>query len=210
MATVTYALTSFARVKTRLDITVTGMDNTLEFLTYAVTDFLEKFCQRRFKETTYTQELYDGSSVDGQGRKKYLILKNAPVSSITAVQYRAGTRSSPSWTDFLTDDYEPMNNEGMLYFPAGMPAGLQNIRVSYVAGYKIDFASQANFLNDTNHTLPYVLTDLAERLVIRLFKKRESEGRSQETLNNSSINWSELMTDGDWQLLSPYMRTRFV
>jgi len=83
MALLDYALTTLARVKTFLGISGTSDDELLtslinndELLTSLInscTDFIENYCDRRFKQKAYTNELYNGN-----GTNK-LLLKNYPV-----------------------------------------------------------------------------------------------------------------------------------
>lgn len=209
MAAVTYALTTEARIKTRLGITQSGFDTLIKRLMYGVTDFIEKEAGgRRFKETTYTQELYDGSPLNDEDTVvPYLVLKNAPVGTISALQYRTGSRSLPTWVDVATDDYEPRSPEGILRFWGGVPKGVRNIRITYTAGYKVDFSNE---FDDTLHTLPYEITDLAERLVVKRFKKREKEGVSRESFGESSLDWKELLDADDKATIMQYTRPQFV
>lgn len=199
MATNNYALTTKERIKARLGITVTGFDTVLDRLIYSMTDFLEGKCERRFLKTVYTQEIYDGSYATGQARK-VLTLRNAPLISIEAFQYRTGAKSNPDWVDFQTDQYQERYDTATIF--GYMPLGFQNIRISYTAGYLFDWTNE----NDpSKHTLPYDITDLCERLVIRLFKKRESEGRSNESVQGSSITWaSDLLDPQDKQIIGNY------
>jgi hypothetical protein len=209
MATKDYALTTKTRVKARIELTSTALDDVIDSMVYAVTDFIERKCQRRFKRTTYTQEVYSGSHLNQAGsRIKHLILKNAPIISISALQYNAGTFGSPSWVDFTSEDYTIMAEMGVVLFPNGMPSGYNNIRVTYVAGYLIDYTSYATALNETNHTLPVDLSDLAERMVVKLIKRRESEGRASETIaSGSTITWENLLSAMDKEILREHMRT---
>lgn len=209
MANASYALTTEARIKARLGITSNGFDTLIKRLMYAATDFIEKECGgRRFKETAYTQQLYDGSMLgDEDNRVDFLILKNAPVASISAFEYRSGNRSSPAWTAFLTDDYEPRLTEGILRVWGGVPRGYQNIRITYTAGFKIAFASE---FDDSLHTLPYELSDLCERLVTKRFKKREKDGVSQESFGETTLTWKELLDDQDKSTIMQYSRPQFV
>lgn len=209
MATVTHALTTEARIKTRLGITSSGFDTLIKRLMYAVTDFIEKECGgRRFKETSYTQEIYDGSPLNDEATDvPYLVLKNAPVSAISAFEYRTGSRSNPAWVAFATDDYEPRNSNGLLKVHGGVPSGVQNIRISYTAGYKIDFSDE---FNDAVHTLPYEISDLAERLVVKRFKKREKDGVSHESFGETTLDWKELLEEQDKATLAQYLRPQFV
>lgn len=209
MAAVNYALTSESRVKARLGITVAGFDTLIKRLMYAVTDFIEKEVGgRRFKETSYTQQVYDGSRINDEDNVvDFLVLKNSPVSTISIFEYRTGSRSLPAWVAFLTDDYEPRLSEGILRVWGGVPRGTQNIRISYTAGYKIDFANE---FDDALHTLPYELSDLCERLVVKRFKKREKEGVSRENFSETSLDWKELLEDQDKATLAQYLRPQFV
>ena len=207
MSTITYALTSISKVKDRLGISATDATRDAVFtsMIYAVTDYIERACGGvRFKRSTFTQELYNGSMLgDFNPRLPYLILNNGPLISISSFQYRTGSRSNPTWVDFGADDYEPMLDSAMIYVSGGLPRGLQNIRITYIAGYLIDFTDE---YNDAVHTLPHDISDLCERLVTKLIKRRESEGRSQESFNNSSINWGAYLEKHDEAILANYRR----
>jgi hypothetical protein len=202
-----YALTTKERVKARIDITVAGLDTVIETFIASATGYIELLCGgRRFKETTYTNEVYDGSLLGTNSPAlPYLILKNAPVSALSSFQYRNGTRTNPVWTDFQADNYEPLNARGIIR--ADLPSGLQNIRVTYTAGYKIDFSDDDNI---AVHTLPFELSDLCERMVIKRIKKRESEGKSQETLRDSTINWGSFVDSEDKDIITRYRRVTIV
>lgn len=204
--TATYALTTPERVKARLGIltSITGFDTVLGDMVASVTDFIETQCDRRFLQTAYSQELYDGSNVDGSP-KRYLMLKNSPLTvAPTSFQYRTGGKTSPTWVDFQADTYQEQLDIGILR--TVLPQGFQNIRVSYTAGYLIDWA---NMYDRTKHTLPLDLTDLAERLTIRLFKKREAEGKDAESFNQSSITWGDFVDERDREVMANRGTTSF-
>lgn len=208
MATNSYALTTIDRVKAKLGITTTQSDTMLTRIVYACTDYIENACSQRFQRTTYTQELYDGSNIDGSP-KTMLFLKNGNVTTISSFQYRTGSKSNATWVDFQADTYQEMLALGVIR--TRLPSGLQNIRISYTAGYLIDFANE----NDPAlHTLPFDLTDLCERLVIKYYKRRESEGRASESFGSgggqSSITWKEDIDDYDKTVIGNYSRTEFV
>ena len=67
-------------------------------------------------------------------------------------------------------------------------------RVSYVAGYLIDFANAGDI---TKHTLPYDLTELCERLVTRWFKRREAEGKDSDGFNGGLTVWAKELNEED-------------
>ena len=207
MTAVTYGITTTARIKTPLDISTSTFDTLIKRLLYAATDFIEKQCGgRRFEETIYTEEIYDGSNRD-RSRKEWIQLKNSPVTALTTVQYNVGIISNPSWITFNTDDFQGINDEGIIRFFQRVPRGLQNIRITYTAGYTIDFAT--NEFDDALHTLPYDLTELCERLVVRAFKKRDSEGKRIEGFADSTITWIEDLTKEDKQVIANYRRFDF-
>ncbi len=207
MAVVAHALTTLTRVKSRLNIVVTTFDTVLEELINSMTDWVENFCDRRFKETVYSNEVYDGGNLDGL-RKKWLILKNCPViGSLTAFSYMAGVPSTPYWTAFLRDDYDLNNDSGVIKLFSVLPNGFRNIRVSYTAGYKIDFTAPTD---PVKHTLPFDISNVVERLVIKEFKRREAVGREQEAVGDSSITWRDGLEKEDLEVLERYKRTIFV
>ena len=194
------ALTTSAKIKSQLGISVSDFDAILEGFIASASMFIENECNTRFKRATYTQEIYNGSYPDGS-KKSVLVLKNAPLVQVTAFQYRTGNKDNPNWVDLPTINFQEIPESASIQ--ANIPAGIQNIRVSYVAGYLIDFT---DIYDDTKHTLPFDISDLCERLVIRRFKKRESEGRSSESFNNSSITWSTELDAVDKAVLENYRR----
>lgn len=198
---VAHAITTKDRVKSRLGIAVAGFDTLIEVLINGITDWIESQCGgRRFKETTYTNEIYDG------GAKKYLTLKHAPISSVTSFQYNGGTISSPTWTNFLADEYQLLDKEGMIYVLGRLPRGFRNIRISYVAGYKIDFVNETD---PTKHNLPFDISSLAERLTVKQFKRREEVGKSGESVGDVTINWFDHLEEEDKAVLEKYKRIIF-
>lgn len=207
MTAIEYALTTTARVKERLDIDVSDHDTRLDGMVNGVTAFIEKYCGgRRFKQTTHTQEIYNGNMLVGDN-KSFLVLRNAPVSTLTTFQYRTGSKSNPTWVTFQENSFEEMNSVGIIKVHGGLPRGEQNLRVTYTAGYLIDFA---NYGNEDLHTLPYELTELAERLVTKIFKKREAEGLESQGFDNANTVWRQLLDESDITILENYRRQHFV
>lgn len=197
----TYALTTAQRIKDQLDITVSTFDTILERYIAGATDYIENQCNRRFKQTTYTNEIYDGSYLDGT-KRTMLILKNAPIvpDSISSFQYRTGLKTNPVWTSFNADNFQEKNEVG--HIMTFLPQGYQNIRISYTAGYLIDFANEYS----STHTLPHDISDLCERIVIRRYKKRGSEGKKSENFGQSSVTWGDLLDDFDKEVIADYQR----
>ncbi len=202
-----HALTTAARVKVRLEIAsgTTTWDALLESLINAATDKIEDACGgRRFLRGTITSEILSPQSGD-----KFVYLKRWPIVSITSVEYRPGTVSTPSWTTLLADFWETVEDgsSGCLAIYSSLPWGTNNLRVTYVAGYLIDFANQ---IDPTKHTLPFTLSDLCERMVVAAFKKRPSEGLSSEQVQEYSRAYREnSMSEEDNKMLADFRRTIF-
>lgn len=203
--TSSYALTTVERLKVRLTLTTSGFDTLLGEIVASCTDFIERTCNRRFLQTSYTNEIYDGSNIDGT-QKRVLLLKNAPMTAApSSFQYRTGAKSTAVWVDFQVDTYQEVLSGA--YIRVGLPSGFQNIRVSYIAGFLINFSAE---FDKTQHTLPFEISDLCERLCTHYFKKRDSEGRDSESFNQSTVKWAELLSDSDQTILANHTRIAIV
>lgn len=206
MATVAHALTSKEIVKKRL-VNVAAdddsFDDLIDSLINAATDILEKLCgDRRFLETTYTQEIYDGYNSDGSP-KGTLLLKNYPVSAVSSFQYRS-THTSTTWTDFSAADYVTDLASGIIRSVGGrFPSGFRVLRITYTAGYKIDFD---NILDTAQHTLPFDLMDAATNLVVRKFKTRDHFGKTSISEGGGTINLAKDIDPEIMQVVQKYMK----
>jgi hypothetical protein len=200
-----HALTTLANVKGYLKgLSDTSQDDLLIRLILASTDFIEGECDRRFLKATYTNELHTFLHL-----KKTLPLKQFPlVGEPSSLQYKAGTPSSPSWTSYLRDDWDVSDAEwGIIELLGGkFPIGAQKVRVTYEAGYLIDWTNQGT----NTHTLPADITALCERLVIRHFKRREHEGKSAETTSQGTISFLKDLDEVDKMVIDSYKRKLFV
>ena len=205
MATlVSNGLTSESRVKDKLGLSGSTLDTIIKRMIYGVSEFIHKQCSTpSFKRATITDEIYNGSFPNTEKTNNILILKRNGVTAVSAVKYNAGTQASPSWVTMSASDYTVDYETGMIHFAGVMPRGIGNISVSYTAGYLIDFANE---FDSELHTLPYELSELAERLVTKALKRRESEGRSNETFNGSTITWGAMLEDADKTILANYRR----
>lgn len=128
-----YALTNLADVKESLGIASsdTTKDNLIIRKINQATRAIETYCGRRFKETTYTDELYGATNTD------QFVLRQRPVTS--TVTLSIGVRDTP-----LNDnDFEAV--ESTLYFVDANSAVVDlnfraighwgRYRVTYSAGY---------------------------------------------------------------------------
>jgi hypothetical protein len=271
------ALTTKDRVKGRLGIDVDTWDGFFTNVILSVTARIEQMTGRRFIQATYTNEIHDGSDVYGTQRI-FLIVKNAPVQTITSIEYQAGTNRAPYWVAFDVDDYDVDYVAGIVNFRSGLPRGMRNIRITYTGGYSgysigvnnfwffnivpgglvdgsnltftlpedasqvivypdgireasanvtfvdgsdtftlapgrapfstiaVDYL-RAHATSDSDLYLPEDLVELCEEAVVRIFKRRESEGRTSETFQESSITWAKsVFTDEDLRTVRNYRR----
>jgi hypothetical protein len=203
--------------------TLTVIDQTPQYdgmlirMINGVTRYIANECGRTcFVQQTYTNDTY---SVDSS-RQDTLILRNTPVFSISSLQFRAGTPTNPSWTNFIADQFELINPRtdpisGLVWYPSGMvriygslPSVYSNmIRATYVAGYPVDWA---NAENGTTHLLPADLTNLCENLVVRRFKRRSLAGQSSMTLEGATIgNWRNVLDAEDTDVINQYKDLHF-
>lgn len=198
-------LTTKTRVKSRLQITSTQFDDLFDFLIAATSDKIEQMTGRTFLATTYTNELYDGSDVYND-RQSIIVMNNAPVLNFELLEYKAGNNTNPTWFDYTENDYDVNETSGIIYMFGELPRGKQNVRMTYQAGFKIDFT---NLYSTTQHTLPYDITEVCEEVVTRIFKKRDSEGRSSESFQESSVTWNDnVFTKENLATINNYRRVQ--
>lgn len=192
----TYALTTIDRIRNiRLRIEAEGFDDLFANLINAVSDFIEGECNRRFMATDYEEN----HTVHTYGQTS-LVLRNAPVNEVTAFQYRSGTKSNPTWNAFDPDSWE-LDDEAGIIETSGMLEKF--LKVSYNAGYLIDWENEDDM---EAHTLPTDLTDLAERLVTKWYKRREAEGKLSEGFDGAQIAWRDDMNKEDQAIINRYRR----
>jgi hypothetical protein len=127
------------------------------------------------------------------------------VLQINYFEWRAGTASNPSWEEFMADQYELEGDgsSGVIRVYGGMPKGTNMVRVSYVAGYLVDWQNVGDL---TKHNLPADLSDLAERLVIKMYNRREKTGIKNESFNNANVFWNNAIEVEDQMTLNRYAR----
>lgn len=206
-----YVLTTVARLKSYLGITVTTHDSLLGLLIDAVTDFIEDECDRRFKQTDYTNV-----KLDGEGNNQ-LLLPNWPVVSgetFTLYKRRStsgyGSDDAADWDAIDSNDYRLDLEAGIINANFKFSEGFQNYKVNYTAGY--------NFVNtgESLITLASVkLSDLeliAWKLVGREFQKRKGTGDIRKmSLYNLSVEFDkEAYSDDEIkQVLEKYQRVTF-
>lgn len=201
MAVPTDALTTRTKVKSFLGITDSSSDTVIDELITGVTAFIKSYCGgRSFLSASYV-ETYDTY----KGRHK-IFLKQLPVSAISAVEYRSGTPSSPQWVTYSADGYLPYFSTGYIYFYGALPQIAQGMRISYTAGYLIDWNNEFS----ATHTLPADLTLAANEMVASLFNTRRASGITNETTEGQSITYdfNKAVTPQVSEILTSYKITR--
>lgn len=186
MASVPYAITTTTKVKAQLNLTSTdaNRDAFIDDLCSAVTDFIEAYCGgRRFMATDYI-ELYDTYN------SNVLILRQPKVNSVSDVSYRTGLPSAPTWVTYYVNGYIVKAGAGIINFFSKFVAFPQAFRVTYNAGYLIDFT---NFADPTKHNLPHDLTQVATELVTEMFNTRFSQGVVTETTEGQTIDYANIV-----------------
>lgn len=202
MASVPYAITTTAKVKSYLALTSTdaARDAVIDTMVSAVTDFIENYCGRKFISTNYV-EIKDTTAA------KTIFMSNRPVITLTSVEYRAGVPSNPTWFTYSADAYLSYLKPGFIRFFGGMVAFPQAFRLTYTAGYLIDFTNE---LNPALHTLPFDLTQLATELVAKKFNLRFAQGIKSESTEGQSITYAAPgeLSDDHKQMLNSYKLNR--
>ena len=203
---IAYALTTKNRVKDRIGITGSQFDTLIDRIIAAVTDIIESTCGRRFLRSDYSNEIITIFN----NTQEIIAVKNIPLVSVSLLQYRTGLNSNPNYTDFQTDNWEILEDgaSGLIrvwgLMHGGLNRGVNAIRISYTAGFLIDFNNAGDY---TKHTLPFDLSDLAERLAVKMFKRRENEAKLTETFEGGTVSWKkELIDDQDNDIMNGYKR----
>lgn len=134
MATLlSYALTTLADVKETLGIDAgdTSQDNLIIRKINQATEMIEHYCDRRFANTTYTQQEYDATNSD------QLSLKQRPVTDTTTLilQQRDSTLNEDDWTTVDTELYFTDSGAGVIDLAFNASGHWNRYRVTYSAGY---------------------------------------------------------------------------
>lgn len=126
-----YALTTVADVKESLSIasSVTTYDNLIIRKINQATRQIEKYCDRRFLLTQYTESEYNGTQTD------QLILRQRPIVTFTKLERRDTSLNQADWDTVDTNLYFVDNSAGMLNLMFKASGGWSRYRVTYTAGY---------------------------------------------------------------------------
>jgi hypothetical protein len=202
--------------------TLTVVDQTTAFdavfvrLINWASNYITNECGRTsFVQATYVNDTY---SIDNSNQI-FLLLRNMPVFSISSLQFRAGTPTNPSWTDFIADQYELVDPRtdpasGTVWYPSGtvrvygaLPGVYSNsVRATYVAGYPVNWANPEDHIT---HWLPGDITGVCENLVVRRFARRQLAGKSSQSLEGASTSWRNTLDQEDLDVLTQYRQLNF-
>lgn len=209
MALVSDALTTVSRVSSQLAGYDSDLDSMIENLINEATAFIKSFTNREnFKRGDFV-EYYDGWN-EIRTQRRRIQLNVYPVISVTSIAYELANTSSigetpgsGTFNNLLSSDYYVDYDAGLLISASenGFPGGIGNLKVTYTAGYLIDFA---NPTTPANHTLPHDLTMACEKLVLRELHKRDHEGMSQISSGQSSTSFIEDIPADIVTILSKY------
>lgn len=129
----TYALCSVADVKESLGISGSSQDNLIIRKINQATDIIESFCNlprdHHFKQATYTNEYYDGSS------SNTLTLKMVPVTTITSFKRHDSPESGSSYSDVESNLYYSDLSSGVIKLLFNTTNDWNGYSITYTAGY---------------------------------------------------------------------------
>lgn len=185
-----YALTTLERQKTFMKKTDTTDDTLLTILINVATDTIENHCGRRFKQTDYSNEKYDGP-----GRRS-LLLKNFPVvltNKTFQIDRRDGTVADDNWEAFDADDVFVDVNTGIVRFESQrhFDWGKLIYRATYTAGYAFENADTSSLV--TLESIGLSDLELATWMTVKkLFNGIKVNGDIQsESIGDYSVTYRE-------------------
>lgn len=180
MANIAGALTTRQKVKDMMNITDNLSDSLIDSYIRSMTAFVQNYCGGRVFVSTSYVEIKDTHA------SNKLFLNQRPATLLTTLEYRAGTISAPIWMTYDVNSYYQYLTQGYLQFPAKFQPAPQVFRVSYTAGYLIDFDNEDD---TTKHTLPFDLTNVCTELIGKKLNTRLSQGIYTETTEGQSITY---------------------
>lgn len=169
------ALTDLATVKEMAKITGTSDDAKLGLIISAVSAAISNYCNRNFGSATYT-ETYNGSGT------KFQWLRQRPVSAVASVSIYGTTipaqGSNPNAYGYSFD----LNR---LYFAGFFPEGMQNVVVTYTAGYTISSTAVPGLWQAAAEWVVAEYNNLAH-----IEKGSDSAGQGMSTVYLKDMPWT--------------------
>lgn len=193
-----YALTTVADVKESLGIDAgnTTKDNLIIRKINFATDYIEKYCQRRFASTTYTDIEYDAPNSSS------LVLNQRPVTAVSSFQKRNTSSNTDDWDDSDAEEYFLDSASGILELNYTATGSWNRYRVSYTAGY----TTIPSDLGEACATLAAYLVENSSGAGGGVKRKREGQ-REIEYFQSGAGNTSGSLIDalGIDEVLAPYI-----
>lgn len=194
MAVKDYALTTLSRLKSFIGISVATHNDILEIIIDACSDLIEKETGRKFKQTAYSNEEYDGSGIST------LNLKNFPVISGESftLQKRGSIGNVDNWSSIDSSLFFVDNDAGIITMAnnGNFIAVPKHYRVSYTAGYNFDNSGNGNTLVDV------AIGDLELafwKFCNNVFVGRKSQsGIKSESIGDYSVTFGLLLDRDKW------------
>jgi len=175
------SLVALQDYKDALKIVNTSEDDKITQYSFEIEDRVKAYLGYDVEETTYTDEIYDGSG------NEYLFPRHVPVTSITSLYIYEGLDSNGNedWEEWTqNDEYSRLLIEtgGYQIFMDGayFPKGRNNVKITYVAGY-------------TANTLPQDIASVCKRLM-RLLYLGVDKGHEGLTSVSSSSGFTSTTT----------------
>ena len=201
-----YQLTTKEKVKTLVGIGDTSKDDLIDMLINNVSDFVQGYCgNRRFLNQTYTNEIYDAEINRGSKGGSCVFFHQFPITAFTTLEYRSGTVVSPVWVTYDPQSYITYLKQGFIRLYAILPEVSQGLRVTYTAGYLIDFTNEGD---QTKHTLPFDLTFAVTEIVARKLQLRQSQGITRQQVEGQMAIMTDDMTKDQIAVLKKYSTPR--
>lgn len=187
METTANALTTTTLIAQHLDIKDENgailEPEILKAIINQVTGLIERYCNRKFLYTQYTEDVYDTDVVQ---------VHALPIDRTQAIQVADKDGNYDNYIGTVEH-----SQAGIIKLDKRIDFG----QVVYTGGYLINFA-QVTDIN--SHTLPLEVSGIATQLCARIYEKRFSEGKSNESVEGQSITWGQFMTADDKAVLDTY------
>lgn len=187
METTANALTTTTLVAQHLDLKDENQaiyePDVLKAIINQVTGLIERYCDRKFLYAQYTEDVYDTDVVQ---------VRALPIDRTAAIQVADKDGNFDNYTGVVEHA-----QAGVIKLDKRLDYG----QVVYTGGYLINFQAVTDI---NSHTLPLEITGLATQLCARIYEKRFSEGKSNESVEGQSITWGQFLTADDKALLDTY------
>jgi len=181
MELVSWAFSDVDDMKRFLNITGDTQNDLLVNLINGSSSFMEMQTRRRLIAADYDSATDKANCwVDGNN-SKIVFLKQYPINSVSSVVVSGATISAAEATDYYgSTGYVIYSDRGILFYDNGFDTGIQNVRVSYNAGYAKTTREY------------YELQELCRSLVSRVYNTRDKLGFKSETLMNYQYTMADI------------------